>query len=1097
MQDRRQHATPKNKIMARGTSIKRRKFRELKKDRSRKSEIHIDPSITPEAVEDISTTKPLEERAPEISTLRGKHDKDRRDAEESQKEHFTKNDSTSVSSPRNAYLIPSSSESHLTNAPPYTPVQTSTTSYDEGVNKLEPPRARKKFVAAKGLFAAVKKSRGDQRNVIDSDHATQYSSDNSSCSPSTKSTGGKSASSSTFLTPSITRKKAAMIHTVKRNRQERVISSSESSINLRTDKDTKPKAKNKINTSTNTQREKLINGRSEKLTSSRIDKVTPVRFEKVKTLRPEKATKFRPPAPPTRNVLRNTSPSPLRQTRSPSPLRQARSPSPLRQARSPSPLRQRRASVPISPSPLRQARSPSPLPQRRASVPLYLSKSKTPSKPSTIKNPRILKQPIRPTSKKSSQKFNNTDDDSVAPEVWKLPSWQKEQCRIKEKLSKILPVKTIPKTIMKNSGMCRRKSTGNFNKRLQSIMSTDETSESTSESETGSYTNGGSSSSHFDSSGDSQTTEWSVPSVVRVHEVSSYVQGPKLLENYQDQECEEDYQDLENVRSNYDKQHKIKDQSARLTKNVEKPIEEVCSDDDMSYMSSYVDDSTITPTIAPKVEKHNHVTTRILSAPRIRIYHTSASIQENSVVDSPNSALDSSYIDSTPTRPRPQSPPDTLSFSVSASSCQDNLPENGVPQNSVFSQQQRDYNESSRVSLNESSEAMEFFTTGSTLLSQEGMTSRTECKSRSEQSSTGRNRCSDASTNGNESVSNQSRQDEQGSMYSDHSQKQDEQDRSSYSDPTLKYHEEGSMYSDPTQKQDEQGSMYSNPTIKHDEQVSVYSDPTLKHDEQVSMYSDPTINNGPNNAHISLQSARQHAAIRQAHEKPLNWATLEDGNCDENCDSTDVNEEYFSFSAQGGFSVSPTFDERSMKGPPPPPSETSKKIASIIVSDAKDLPYNYSGMRTIFHEHKLEPTVVQNENPYGIVEYNGDNLGGSSNQSGVQDMAKKDISKEITYSSNASRPYVQKLPSDKDIFREQEPEDDYLQSGEKNMQLNQTQSTRSGDSCDSGAVRQLEAVNQNLMVQLSVMMKKLEDSDAHMNKLQNELKFLSANGTSC
>ena len=166
---------------------------------------------------------------------------------------------------------------------------------------------------------------------------------------------------------------------------------------------------------------------------------------------------------------------------------------------------------------------------------------------------------------------NNTDDDSIATEVWKLPSRQKEQCRIKEKLSKILPVKIIPKTIMINSGMFRRKSTGNVNNGLQFVMYTDETSESTSESETGSYTYGGSSSSYFDSSGNSQTTEWSVPSVVRVitkYEVSSYVQDPKLLENYQDQECEEDHQDQENVRSNYDKQHKIRDQRARLTKNI-------------------------------------------------------------------------------------------------------------------------------------------------------------------------------------------------------------------------------------------------------------------------------------------------------------------------------------------------------------------------------------------------------------------------------------------------------------------------------------------------------------------------------------------------
>ena len=128
------------------------------------------------------------------------------------------------------------------------------------------------------------------------------------------------------------------------------------------------------------------------------------------------------------------------------------------------------------------------------------------------------------------------------------------------------------------------------------------------------------------------------------------------------------------MRSNYDKQYTIRDQNARLTKNVEKLIEEVCYDDDMSYMWSYVDDSAIILTIAPKVEKHNNVTTRILSAPPIRIYHTSTSIQETSVVGSPNPALDSSYINSTSTRPRTQSPPDTLSFSVSASIYQNNLP---------------------------------------------------------------------------------------------------------------------------------------------------------------------------------------------------------------------------------------------------------------------------------------------------------------------------------------------------------------------------------------------------------------------------------------
>ena len=105
-----------------------------------------------------------------------------------------------------------------------------------------------------------------------------------------------------------------------------------------------------------------------------------------------------------------------------------------------------------------------------------------------IINPQILKQLIRPMFKESSPICNNTDDDSVAREVWKLLSWQKEPCQIKEKLSNILPVKIIPKTIMKNSGMFRRKSTWNVNNCLQSVMSTDETSEITSESETGSYT---------------------------------------------------------------------------------------------------------------------------------------------------------------------------------------------------------------------------------------------------------------------------------------------------------------------------------------------------------------------------------------------------------------------------------------------------------------------------------------------------------------------------------------------------------------------------------------------------------------------------------
>ena len=83
--------------------------------------------------------------------------------------------------------------------------------------------------------------------------------------------------------------------------------------------------------------------------------------------------------------------------------------------------------------------------------------------------------------------------------------------------------KIITKTIIKNSGMFRKKSTGNVINRLQSVMSIDGISESTSDSETGSY---------------------------------------------QDQKYKEDYQDQENTRSNYDKEHKIRDQSARLNKNI-------------------------------------------------------------------------------------------------------------------------------------------------------------------------------------------------------------------------------------------------------------------------------------------------------------------------------------------------------------------------------------------------------------------------------------------------------------------------------------------------------------------------------------------------
>jgi len=302
--------------------------------------------------------------------------------------------------------------------------------------KVEPRRARKKLLAAKGLFAAVKKNRDEPKIDNGNDHAT-HSSDNSSCVPSSQSTGSKSTLTATTTGPiPLTPKKAAMIDAVKKNRRD-ILSSYEQVNNYQT--------------------EDVVTSRPEKVAHiwrERLDrpqKINTSRIENVSNLRPRQVTNVPSIA---RNVLRTQRTSPQRQRPALTQgyaLKQSSSFSTRSPLRKSSPLRERLATAKgggksretnVSLRILKPKPTQTTAPTNSNLNSMSLASLLQPKPLQRVQSNLSVHTPRKETRSSTIDIVElSNDDDMDASLVWKMPSWRKEQVRIQERLSQRFPVK--------------------------------------------------------------------------------------------------------------------------------------------------------------------------------------------------------------------------------------------------------------------------------------------------------------------------------------------------------------------------------------------------------------------------------------------------------------------------------------------------------------------------------------------------------------------------------------------------------------------------------------------------------------------------------
>ena len=236
----------------------------------------------------------------------------------------------------------------------------------------------------------------------------------------------------------LTPKKAAMIDAVKKTRRDRVFSAeslNDSSVkkgnNLRSGKvtNTRPEPYDRPQKINVFRIEKKDNfDQTQKMNKPRIDKVSKLRLKQATNLPPPT------PVPPVVKSIPTVSPSTLRQS---SPLRRSSS------SRQSSPLRQRLASA--------KGNGKSKNIKTPKVMPLINGKPKTMSVPYSTRTKPLQRAQSNMASNEPRMLIkspsltilnDNNDDESVAPLVWEMPSWKKEQGRIHERLSQRFLVKT-------------------------------------------------------------------------------------------------------------------------------------------------------------------------------------------------------------------------------------------------------------------------------------------------------------------------------------------------------------------------------------------------------------------------------------------------------------------------------------------------------------------------------------------------------------------------------------------------------------------------------------------------------------------------------
>jgi len=276
---------------------------------------------------------------------------------------------------------------------------------EEMSQKTMTRRPRNKLVAAQGLVAAMKKGR--EGSKIINDQTTQSTSDNSSSTPSSRSTDSKSTSTaSTISTVILTPKRAAMIDAVKRSRQDRVYLSSDRIDNMQP-----------------LHSRRVVNIQPEETTHAR-----PEQFEKprkVNSISPRKGLNFR-----TENVLNLRQKQVINSKKNTPPSRYVR-------ICPPSPLRHRLAVAKANGKPKKSTVAPRLALTKSASV----SYSQKPKSSKKVLSDRNVHKPKELTRSQSHDMTDDHDDVSVEPLIWKSPSWQKQQGRIQERLSRRFPVK--------------------------------------------------------------------------------------------------------------------------------------------------------------------------------------------------------------------------------------------------------------------------------------------------------------------------------------------------------------------------------------------------------------------------------------------------------------------------------------------------------------------------------------------------------------------------------------------------------------------------------------------------------------------------------